>query len=42
MYALVEIRGKQYKAEKGSLLKIDRLSELPALIEKINTEARPK
>lgn len=27
MYALVEIKGKQYKAEKGSLLKVDRLNE---------------
>jgi len=25
MYALVEIKGKQYKAEKGGLLKVDRL-----------------
>ncbi|MFP4363162.1 MAG: 50S ribosomal protein L21 [Spirochaetia bacterium] len=25
MYALVEIKGKQYKAEKGSVLKIDKL-----------------
>jgi large subunit ribosomal protein L21 len=25
MYALFEIKGKQYKAEKGSILKIDRL-----------------
>ena len=24
MYALVEIKGKQYKAEEGALLKIDR------------------
>ncbi len=24
MYALVEIKGKQYRAEKGSLLKVDR------------------
>jgi len=24
MYALVEIKGKQYKAEKGALLKVDR------------------
>ena len=23
MYALIEIKGKQYKAEKGSLLKVD-------------------
>ena len=27
MYALVEIKGKQYKAEKGSLLKVDRLNQ---------------
>ena len=27
MYALVDIQGKQYKAEKGTLLKIDRVSE---------------
>jgi large subunit ribosomal protein L21 len=27
MYALVEIKGKQYKAEKGSLLKIDKVQE---------------
>jgi large subunit ribosomal protein L21 len=25
MYALVDIRGKQYKAEKGTVLKVDRL-----------------
>ncbi len=25
MYALVEIKGKQYKAEKGVLLRIDRI-----------------
>ncbi|ADK80928.1 MULTISPECIES: 50S ribosomal protein L21 [Sediminispirochaeta] len=25
MYALVEIKGKQYKAEKGALLTVDRL-----------------
>ncbi len=24
MYALVEIKGKQYKAEKGSILKVDK------------------
>ena len=28
MYALVEIKGKQYKAEKGSMLKIDRVTEV--------------
>jgi large subunit ribosomal protein L21 len=25
MYALVEFKGKQYKAEKGALLKVDRV-----------------
>lgn len=25
MYALVEIKGKQYKAEKGTLLKVDKI-----------------
>lgn len=27
MYALVEIKGKQYKVEKGSLIKVDLLDE---------------
>ena len=27
MYALVEIKGKQYKAEKGVTLKIDKLED---------------
>ena len=27
MYALIEIKGKQYKAEKGGLLKVDRFVE---------------
>ena len=27
MYALVDIKGKQYKAEKGSIFKIDRLEK---------------
>ncbi len=26
MYALVEIKGKQYKAEKGALIKVDNLN----------------
>ena len=26
MYALVEIQGKQYKAEEGALLKVDKLN----------------
>jgi large subunit ribosomal protein L21 len=29
MYALVEIKGKQYKAEKGSLLKVDLIDAEP-------------
>ncbi len=28
MYALVDIKGKQYKVEKGSLIKIDRMAEI--------------
>jgi large subunit ribosomal protein L21 len=27
MYALVEIKGKQYKAEKGGVLKVDRFMD---------------
>ena len=27
MYALVEIKGKQYKVEKGALLKVDKLNQ---------------
>jgi len=27
MYALVDIKGKQYKVEKGALVKIDQVSE---------------
>ncbi len=27
MYALVEIKGRQFKAQKGELLKIDRISQ---------------
>ncbi|MDR2551747.1 MAG: 50S ribosomal protein L21 [Treponema sp.] len=29
MYALVEFKGKQYRAEKGSLLKVDRIDAEP-------------
>jgi large subunit ribosomal protein L21 len=29
MYALVEFKGKQYRAEKGALLKVDRLDAEP-------------
>ena len=27
MYALIEYKGKQYKAEKGAVLTVDKLSE---------------
>jgi len=34
MYALVEIKGKQYKAEKGSVIRIDRVeSEIGKALE---------
>ena len=29
MYALVEFKGRQYKAEKGSLLKVDKIDAEP-------------
>ena len=29
MYAIVEFKGKQYKAEKGAVLKVDRLEAAP-------------
>ena len=28
MYALVEIKGKQFKAQKGAVLKIDRIEQI--------------
>jgi len=28
MYALVEIKGKQFKAQKGALLKIDKIDQI--------------
>ncbi|MBN1686420.1 MAG: 50S ribosomal protein L21 [Spirochaetales bacterium] len=28
MYALVEIKGKQFKAQKGAVLKIDRIDQI--------------
>lgn len=28
MYALVDIKGKQYKAEEGAVLRVDRLSQV--------------
>jgi len=29
MYALMEFKGKQYKAEKGSLIKVDKIDAAP-------------
>jgi large subunit ribosomal protein L21 len=29
MYALVEVKGKQYKAEKGAVLRVDKLDAEP-------------
>ena len=29
MYAIVEFKGKQYKAEKGAILKVDRIEATP-------------
>jgi large subunit ribosomal protein L21 len=32
MYALVEFKGKQYKAEKGALLKVDKIDAEPGAL----------
>jgi len=37
MYALVEFKGKQYKAEKGSLLKVDLIDAQPGTAINIDT-----
>ena len=37
MYALVEFKGKQYKAEKGALLKVDRIDAEPGTAIDIDT-----
>ncbi|MDR1836861.1 MAG: 50S ribosomal protein L21 [Treponema sp.] len=37
MYALVEFLGKQYKTEKGALLKVDRIDAEPGTAIDINT-----
>jgi large subunit ribosomal protein L21 len=37
MYALVEFKGKQYKAEKGALLKVDKLDAEPGSSLNIDT-----
>jgi large subunit ribosomal protein L21 len=37
MYALVEFKGKQYKAEKGALLKVDKIDAEPGTAVSIDT-----
>jgi len=37
MYALVEFKGKQYKAEKGALIKVDRIDAEPGSAVSIDT-----
>ena len=37
MYTLVEIKGKQYKAEVGSLLKVDHINDEPGSVLELNT-----
>lgn len=37
MYALIEFKGKQYKAEKGAVLKVDRIDEEPGAALDINS-----
>jgi len=37
MYVLVEFKGKQYKAEKGTLLKVDLIDEQPGTAISIDT-----
>ena len=37
MYALVEFKGKQYKAEKGAVLKVDKIDAEPGTALNIDT-----
>jgi len=37
MYALVEFKGKQYKAEKGAVLKVDKIDSEPGTALAIDT-----
>jgi large subunit ribosomal protein L21 len=37
MYALVEFKGKQYKAEKGALIKVDKIDAEPGTAINIDT-----
>ena len=32
MYALMEFKGKQYKAEKGAVLEVDKIDEAPGSV----------
>ena len=32
MYALIEFKGKQYKAEKGALLEVDKIDAVPGSV----------
>lgn len=37
MYALVEIKGKQFKAEKGALLKVEKFQQSPGEIVELDS-----
>ena len=37
MYALIEFKGKQYKAEKGAVLQVDKLDAEPGSVIDINS-----
>ena len=37
MYALIEFKGKQYKAEKGALLQVDRIDAEPGSVVDIDS-----
>jgi large subunit ribosomal protein L21 len=37
MYALVEFKGKQYRAEKGAVLKVDRIDAEPGAVVDIDS-----
>jgi large subunit ribosomal protein L21 len=37
MYALIEFKGKQYKAEKGALLQVDRIDAEPGDVLEIDS-----
>ncbi|MCL2319844.1 MAG: 50S ribosomal protein L21, partial [Treponema sp.] len=37
MYALMEFKGKQYKAEKGAVLKVDKIEAAPGAVVDIDS-----